>query len=119
MRKIVRFFKHSFNYTHQEKGQGLVEYALILGFAALAVLAIVGITEISIEDTFSKIAGNAPVAPPSLFRKISPLEVTNRSTGIRVSDSPPLKLPESVIALTLPSGTPPRMPVAAEAEKYS
>lgn len=72
MRKIIRFFKQSFKYSHHEKGQGLVEYALILGFVALGVLAIVGMTEISIEDTFSKIAGNAPVAPPSLLSYTPP-----------------------------------------------
>jgi uncharacterized repeat protein (TIGR02543 family) len=51
---------------NQPSGQGLAEYALILGLVALAVFIIVNLLEISIADLFSRLVQQAPVAPPSL-----------------------------------------------------
>ncbi|MCA9874409.1 MAG: discoidin domain-containing protein [Anaerolineales bacterium] len=53
--------------SKREFGQGLVEYALILGLAALVIIAIVNILEPSIGDVFSRLVHQAPVAPPSLL----------------------------------------------------
>lgn len=72
MHNLFHLMKRSLNRNHSEKGQGLVEYALILGFAALTVFAIINVMEISIEDVFSKIVGTAPVAPPSLLSYTPP-----------------------------------------------
>jgi len=72
MHNLICFIKRSFSRHRREKGQGLVEYALILGFAALVVFAIIGVMEVSVEDLFSEIAGNAPVAPPSLLSYTPP-----------------------------------------------
>ncbi|MBE2225401.1 MAG: carbohydrate-binding protein, partial [Anaerolineae bacterium] len=64
----------------KREGQGLVEYALILGLAALAVIAIVQLMRPAIEETFRNFADNAPVAPPSLANYTPPPTNTVKPT---------------------------------------
>lgn len=61
------FSKRKSSYQDRQLGQGLAEYALILGLAALVVIAIVNLLEPSISDVFSRLVQQAPVAPPSLL----------------------------------------------------
>jgi len=93
MHNLLYLIKKSFNRTQREKGQGLVEYALILGFAALVVLAIIGVMEVSVEDLFSEIAGNAPVAPPSLLSYTPPPTYTPIPTLDPNATDPPTATP--------------------------
>jgi pilus assembly protein Flp/PilA len=44
----------------QEKGQGLVEYAIILAFVALVVIAVVRLLGPRIGNTFSSINSSIP-----------------------------------------------------------
>ncbi len=44
----------------EEKGQGLVEYAIILAFVALIVIAVIRLLGPIIGNTFSSIASSIP-----------------------------------------------------------
>jgi pilus assembly protein Flp/PilA len=44
----------------QEKGQGLVEYAIILSLVAMIVIAVVRLLGPQIGNTFSKISNSLP-----------------------------------------------------------
>jgi Flp pilus assembly pilin Flp len=46
------------------KGQGLVEYALIIGFIAIGAIVVLGIMSGKIADIFAQINGSLPGAPP-------------------------------------------------------
>lgn len=59
-----------------EKGQGLTEYALILILVGIAVVFIVNVLEVQIGDVFSRLANDAPVAPPSLLAFNAPPTAT-------------------------------------------
>ncbi len=43
-----------------EKGQGMVEYALIIGLVAVVLVAALGLLEVDIEGTFTKITNALP-----------------------------------------------------------
>jgi pilus assembly protein Flp/PilA len=43
-----------------ERGQGLVEYAIILAFIAIVVIAIVGIVGKKVNNTFNSISNSMP-----------------------------------------------------------
>jgi hypothetical protein len=60
-----------------EKGQGFVEYAIILFLVGIAVVLILQILEPTIGNVFSEFVGNAPVAPPALIGYTPPPTVTN------------------------------------------
>ena len=45
-------------FSFQEKGQGLVEYAIILVLIAIVVIAIMGILGAKIKNTFSSISNS-------------------------------------------------------------
>jgi pilus assembly protein Flp/PilA len=47
-------------FAPKEKGQGLVEYAIILAFVALVVISVVRLLGPRIGDTFSTIASSMP-----------------------------------------------------------
>ena len=47
-------------FISKEKGQGLVEYAIIIAFVALVVISVVRLLGPSIGNTFSKIASSMP-----------------------------------------------------------
>ncbi|MDQ3006481.1 MAG: pilus assembly protein [Chloroflexota bacterium] len=47
-------------FISKEKGQGLVEYAIILAFVALVVISVVRLLGPRIGDTFSTIASSLP-----------------------------------------------------------
>ena len=47
-------------FAPEEKGQGLVEYAIILAFVALVVISVVRLLGPRIGDTFSTIASSMP-----------------------------------------------------------
>jgi pilus assembly protein Flp/PilA len=47
-------------FASQEKGQGLVEYAIILSLVALLVLAVVKLLGPKIGNTFSRISSSLP-----------------------------------------------------------
>lgn len=66
--------------THAIRGQGLVEYAIILALVALAVIAIINVMEPAIGNVFSQFASNAPVAPPSLLSYTPPPTATHTPT---------------------------------------
>lgn len=73
MQKLLHhFFEQLQPNKKKNQGQGLTEYALILGLVALAVIAIVQLLGPAIEDTFSRLAGRAPLAPPSLLAYTPP-----------------------------------------------
>lgn len=64
----------------QQAGQGLVEYALILIFAAVAAILIINLLGPSISNVFSRFVRNAPVAPPSLVNYTPPATFTSTPT---------------------------------------
>jgi pilus assembly protein Flp/PilA len=43
-----------------EKGQGLVEYAIILAFIAIVVIAVVGVVGKKVNNTFNSISNSMP-----------------------------------------------------------
>ena len=45
---------------HDEKGQGLVEYGLILFFVALVVILIVGIYGANVANYYSRVTSSMP-----------------------------------------------------------
>ena len=47
-------------FISKEKGQGLVEYAIILAFVALVVISVVRLLGPRIGNTFSNIASSLP-----------------------------------------------------------
>ena len=47
-------------FVSKEKGQGLVEYAIILAFVALVVISVVRLLGPSIGNTFSHITSSVP-----------------------------------------------------------
>ena len=47
-------------FISKEKGQGLVEYAIILAFVALVVISVVRLLGPRIGNTFSNIASSVP-----------------------------------------------------------
>ena len=47
-------------FVSKEKGQGLVEYAIILAFVALVVISVVRLLGPRIGNTFSDIASSLP-----------------------------------------------------------
>ncbi len=68
------------NRTLRQKGQGLVEYALILALVALAVVVIIRVLEPAVANVFSRFVSNAPVAPPSLLSYTPPPTSTPTAT---------------------------------------
>lgn len=47
-------------FISKEKGQGLVEYAIIIAFVAIVVIGVVRLLGPEIGNTFSDIAGSIP-----------------------------------------------------------
>jgi len=47
-------------FAPKERGQGLVEYAIILAFVALVVISVVSLLGSRIGDTYSTIASSIP-----------------------------------------------------------
>lgn len=47
-------------FAPKEKGQGLVEYAIILSFVAIVVIAVVRLMGLRIGDTYSSINSSLP-----------------------------------------------------------
>ena len=47
-------------FAPKERGQGLVEYAIILAFVAIVVISVVRLLGPSIGNTFSTIANSVP-----------------------------------------------------------
>jgi pilus assembly protein Flp/PilA len=47
-------------FISKEKGQGLVEYAIILAFVAIVVISVVRLLGPSIGNTYSNIANSMP-----------------------------------------------------------
>jgi len=47
-------------FAPKEKGQGLVEYAIILAFVALVVIAVMRLIGPEVGNTFSKISDSLP-----------------------------------------------------------
>ncbi len=97
MRKLLQIInrKKKIRPNPDEEGQGLVEYALILAFVALAAYLIVQIMGPSIGNVFSDFVGDAPVAPPSLVNYTPPPTLTPTPT-----------IDPNATATLLPSSTP-------------
>lgn len=72
--------KNFLNNRFSEKGQGLVEYALILMLAGLVVYGIAFALGPQIEDVFSRFVDRAPVAPPALLAYTPPPTLTPTPT---------------------------------------
>lgn len=51
MRKFLNWFKN------EESGQGMVEYALIIGLVAVVLIAALGLMTGSIQEIFGRITG--------------------------------------------------------------
>lgn len=45
---------------HEERGQGLAEYALILAFVALVVIVIVGVFGNAVANYYSRVTNSIP-----------------------------------------------------------
>jgi Flp pilus assembly pilin Flp len=103
-------------YQHgREQGQGLVEYALILGLVSLAVIAIVELMRPAIEDTFERFANRAPVAPPSLAAYTPPPTNTPIPTIDPNATFTPVPSPTETVASTetaVPTETATQTPTA-------
>jgi Flp pilus assembly pilin Flp len=85
--------------TEDEQGQGLVEYALILLFVAVAAIATLTIFGTTVSDLIDVAAGafpRAPVWPRSRFRKLD-LDPVHRSR--RLTQTEGLAAKPSAIAL--------------------
>lgn len=81
MDNIKHLFKHLWKRSKKnEQGQGLVEYALILIFVGIAVVAIVQVMGPTIDNTFERFVRRAPVAPPSLVNYTPPPTFTATAT---------------------------------------
>ncbi len=77
-----------------EKGQGLVEYALILMLAGLVVFAVVNLLNGQIENTFRRFVNQAPVAPPALMAYTPPPTLTpTAGPGTATATLPPSSTP--------------------------
>jgi Flp pilus assembly pilin Flp len=66
MHKLTHFPKKYFSNKKRIRGQGVVEYALILALVGLVVIAIVNVMEPAIAGVFSRIVHKNVVAPPAL-----------------------------------------------------
>ena len=58
----MNHFRQRNHKLHSETGQGFVEYALILIFVGIAVVAVVALMQPAIGDVFSRFVAQAPVA---------------------------------------------------------
>ena len=68
MKRFLTRLKNYYNKTQPEgEGQGLVEYAIIIAVAGLAVIAVVNLFEPQIGNVFSRLSRDVPVAPPELL----------------------------------------------------
>ena len=99
------------HHNKQQAGQGLVEYALILIFAAVAAILIINLLEPSIGDVFSRFVRNAPVAPPSLVNYTPPATFT--ATATADPNGPPTATPVTPTATNTitPTNTPTNTPI--------
>ncbi|NHZ72093.1 MAG: carbohydrate-binding protein [Aquificales bacterium] len=100
LKLLHHLFKPYQSNKKKTQGQGLVEYALILGFAALAIIAIVQLMRPAIEDTFSTLAGNAPIAPPSLLSYTPPPTYTTVPTLDPLATSTPVPSATNTVEAT-------------------
>jgi uncharacterized repeat protein (TIGR02543 family) len=81
MRKFwARFQRRSKQKKTEEKGQGLVEYGLIIVLVGIAVILILNLMRPTIANVFSRMVGRAPVAPPSLLSYTPPPTYTPTPT---------------------------------------
>ncbi|MFO7684424.1 MAG: discoidin domain-containing protein, partial [Chloroflexota bacterium] len=81
-------------------GQGLVEYALLLGLVALVVIAIIELMGPAIEDVFERLANRAPLAPPSLVSYTPPPSYTPIPSIDPAWTSTPVPSPTNTITPT-------------------
>lgn len=63
-----------------ERGQGFVEYAIILILVGIAVVLVVSLMQPAIGEVFSRFVAQAPVAPPSLLDYTPPPTWTSSPT---------------------------------------
>lgn len=99
--------KQTIPIPHRQQGQGFVEYALVLGFVALVVIAIVRVMEPTIANVFSEFANNAPVAPPSLMNYTPPATLTPVPTRDPAHTNTPVPTPSETPTNTpVPTDTP-------------
>lgn len=104
MKKLLNYLfkKQKIAAQTKEMGQGIIEYALLLGFIALAVYAVVRVMEPTIGNVFSDFVSDAPVAPPSLINYTPPPTFTPSPTiDPNASETP------------IPTNTPPVPPATA------
>jgi len=88
---------------HRERGQGFVEYVIIIALVGVAVIAIINVLEPAIANVFSQFVGNAPVAPPSLLSYTPP--PTNTPTATPITGPPPATPTATNTPLVFPTPT--------------
>ncbi|MCA9969521.1 MAG: InlB B-repeat-containing protein, partial [Anaerolineales bacterium] len=101
-----------------DTGQGLTEYAIILGLVALAVIAIINLMGPAISNVFANFVERAPVAPPDLvgYTRIPPtatattnpnptLTISTTGGGLGSIDLSPAGTPIGPGVYTFPAGT--------------
>lgn len=59
-------FNHNHSPSYRQKGQGFVEYGIILLLVGIAVVVALALLRPAIEEAFERFIANAPVAPPSI-----------------------------------------------------
>lgn len=115
MQEISHRIKKRQRHQPVSSGQGLVEYALILGLAALVVIAIVQLVGPAIEETFLRFVNRAPSAPPSLVNYTPPPTYTSVPTVDPGATNTLVPSPTNTITPTNtvpPSSTPTNTPTA-------
>ena len=65
-------YQHRRDDPLRERGQGLVEYALILALVALAVIIVLQVLEPAVANVFSEFVDDVPVGPPALLAYTPP-----------------------------------------------
>ena len=107
MDNIKHLFNQLINRSKQSRqkkaGQGLVEYAIILLFVGLAVVAIVQVMGPTVTNVFNEFVDNAPVAPPSLVNYTPPPTFT--PTATEDPNATPTSTPMGPLASVTPTFT--------------
>lgn len=108
MNNLLTYIKqHTTKGRSQDRGQGIVEYVLILAFAGLVIIAIVNVMEPVIGNVFSRLVYNNSVAPPSLAGYTPPpTNTATATTDPNATDTPSPTPTETGTPTETPTETP-------------